>query len=144
MSDSVNIRLHCKLFECNKPDGHWALFHVPECTVMRVLQVCFALEPFYLWVLCVRWPVHSRKLLGPALLGRVLAWCCKNDIWSICLVVIWPLSHCLSQKGPGPFISIYILFLMECSGSSPYLPILDLKILSQHRHNVKASTHMHI
>jgi hypothetical protein len=27
-------------------------------------------------------------LLGPALLGRVLASCCKNDIWSKYLVVI--------------------------------------------------------
>jgi hypothetical protein len=33
-------------------------------------------------------PVEATKFLGPALLGRVLASCCKNNIWSKCLVVI--------------------------------------------------------
>jgi hypothetical protein len=32
--------------------------------------------------------LYHDNLLGPAFLGRVLASCCKNDIWSICLVVI--------------------------------------------------------
>jgi hypothetical protein len=32
--------------------------------------------------------VYVRLLLGPALLGRILASCCKNNIWSIFLVVI--------------------------------------------------------
>jgi hypothetical protein len=60
----------------------------------------------------VKWMLwqYIISLLGPALLKRVFALCCKNNIWSKCLVLIQPLSHYLSQKRLGPFISIITCF----------------------------------